>query len=469
MYDLFAIRVILDSPLEREKEDCWKVYSFITDEYTPSPERLRDWLSNPKSNGYEALHTTVMGPQGKWVEVQIRTKRMNEIAEKGLAAHYKYKEGTNDESRFDKWFQQIREVLTNQDTDSVDFLQDFKTSFLAEEIYVYTPRGDVKMLPIGSCALDFAFSIHSAIGVKCIGAKVNHKLVSISHKLRSGDQVEIITSNKQKPNEDWLGFVVTAKAKSKIKDSLREEKRKIADEGKYTVQRKLEGMGAAFNTANIDELVTYYKLNSHLEFYYQVSIKQIDLKELKEFKLIGDKLEFPKPVKIHHEHKVETNAHQLPKKETELIIFGESSDKIVYTLANCCKPIPGDDVFGFVTTGEGLKIHRTNCPNAARLLANYGHRVVKTKWAKNKEISFLTGLRIIGLDDVGVINKITNLISGELKINISALTLEAKEGLFEGNIKVYVHDKEELEDLVLRLKQLSGIHSVDRFDTEDLS
>ena len=246
VYDLFAIRAILDSTPEKEKEDCWKVYSMITDEYTPSPERLRDWLSNPKSNGYEALQTTVMGPQGKWVEVQIRTKRMNEIAEKGLAAHWKYKEGTADESRFDKWFQQIREVITNQETDSIDFLQDFKTSFLAEEIYVYTPKGDVKMLPVGSTALDFAFSIHSAIGVKTIGAKVNHKLVPISHKLRSGDQVEIITSNKQKPSEDWLGFVVTAKARGRIKDALKEEKRKIGDEGKYTVQRKTGGDGSCF-------------------------------------------------------------------------------------------------------------------------------------------------------------------------------------------------------------------------------
>ncbi|HMI64070.1 MAG TPA: RelA/SpoT family protein, partial [Puia sp.] len=247
VYDLFAIRVILDSAPEKEKEECWKVYSMVTDEYNPSPERLRDWLSNPKSNGYEALHTTVMGPQGKWVEVQIRSKRMNEIAEKGLAAHWKYKEGAADESRFDKWFQQIREVLNTQDNDSIDFLQDFKTSFLAEEIYVYTPKGDVKMLPVGSTSLDFAFSIHSAIGVQCIGAKVNHKLVPLSHKLRSGDQVEIITSSKQKPNEDWLGIVVTAKAKSKIKDALKEEKRKIADEGKYVVQRKLESFGAAYN------------------------------------------------------------------------------------------------------------------------------------------------------------------------------------------------------------------------------
>ena len=469
VYDLFAIRVILDSPPEREKEDCWKVYSMITDEYTPSPERLRDWLSNPKSNGYEALHTTVMGPQGKWVEVQIRTKRMNEIAEKGLAAHWKYKEGTPDESRFDKWFQQIREVISNQEADSIDFLQEFKTSFLAEEIYVYTPKGDVKMLPVESTALDFAFSIHSAIGVKTIGAKVNHKLVPISHKLRSGDQVEIITSNKQKPSEDWLGFVVTAKARGRIKDALKEEKRAIADEGKYTVQRKLEGLGAALNQHNIEELVHWYKLPSQLDLFYQVAVKNIDLKDLKEFTVTGDKLEPPRPVKTVHEFKQEfAPQHTSAKKDAELIIFGESSDKIVYALANCCKPIPGDDVFGFVTTGKGLTIHRTNCPNAAKLLANYGHRVVKTKWAKNKEISFLTGLKIVGMDDVGVIHKITNLISGEMKINISALSVEAKEGLFEGNIKVFVHDREELDNLVQRLKALPGIESVERYDTEDV-
>ena len=463
VYDLFAIRVILNSPPEKEKEDCWKVYSMITDEYNPSPERLRDWLSNPKSNGYEALHTTVMGPQGKWVEVQIRSKRMNEIAEKGLAAHWKYKEGAADESRFDKWFQQIREVLNTEDNDSIDFLQDFKTSFLAEEIYVYTPKGDVKMLPVGSTALDFAFSIHSAIGVQCIGAKVNHKLVPISHKLRSGDQVEIITSSKQRPNEDWLNIVVTAKAKSKIKDALKEEKRKIADEGKYIVQRKLENFGAAYNQHNIDVLTALYKLSSSLDFFYQVSVRNIDLKELKEFHLLGDRLEPPKPPKTGRRAAARRwhVAPAVPRKDTELIIFGESSDRIVYTLANCCKPIPGDDVFGFVSVGKGLTIHRTNCPNAAKLMANYGHRVVKTKWAKNKEISFLTGVRIVGMDDVGVINKITNLISGELKLNINALTIEAKDGLFEGNIQIYVHDKEELEELVSRLMQLNGIHSVD--------
>ncbi len=465
VYDLFAIRVILDSPPEKEKEECWKVYSFITDEYTPAPERLRDWLSNPKSNGYEALHTTVMGPQGKWVEVQIRTRRMNEIAEKGLAAHWKYKEGATDESRFDKWFQQIREVLNTPDSDSVDFLQDFKTSFLAEEIYVYTPRGDVKMLPVGSTALDFAFSIHSAVGSQCIGAKVNHKLVPISHKLRSGDQVEIITSSKQKPTEDWLNLVITAKAKTKIKDALKEEKRKVADEGKYVLQRKLEGMGAAYSQHNVDILVVFYKLPSALDLYYQIAIKTIDLKELKEFHILGDKLEPPRPAKPVHEQKSESHPAPHDKKDTELIIFGESSDRIVYHLANCCKPIPGDDVFGFVTTGKGLTIHRTNCPNAAKLLANYGHRVVKTKWAKNKEISFLTGLKLIGLDDVGVIHKITNLISGELKININAMTIEAREGLFHGNVRVYVHDKEELEELLDRLRKLPGIEMVERYDT----
>lgn len=465
VYDLFAIRIILDAPTEMEKEQCWKVYSMITDEYNPSPERLRDWLSNPKSNGYEALHTTVMGPQGKWVEVQIRTKRMNEIAERGLAAHYKYKEGSSDEDRFDKWFGQIREVLAQEDIDSVNFLNDFKTSFLAEEIYVYTPKGEVKMLPKGSTALDFAFAVHSEVGSHCIGAKVHHKLVPISHKLRSGDQIEIITSNKQKPTEDWLSFVVTAKAKAKIKDSLKEEKRKIAEDGKYILQRKLEGIGASYSQNNIDELMSFYKLSSQLDLFYLIATKGIDLKELIDFNVLGDKLEPPKPKHLVTEV-ISDQQKQYSKKDSELIIFGESSEKILYSLAKCCNPIPGDAVFGFVSTGKGLIIHRTNCPNATQLMANYGHRIVKTKWAKNKEISFLTGLKIVGVDDVGVVNKITNIISGELKINIAALTIEGGEGLFEGTIKVFVHDKEELEELVRRLRSLPGL-KVDRFDTDD--
>ncbi|MEY3350008.1 MAG: hypothetical protein RIQ50_119, partial [Bacteroidota bacterium] len=466
VYDLFAIRIIVDAPFEREKEACWKIYSIVSDMYSPSPERMRDWLSNPKSNGYEALHTTVMGPQGRWVEVQIRSRRMNEIAEKGLAAHWKYKEGGADDDRFDKWFDQIREVLGGDDLSSIDFLHEFKTSFLAEEIFVYTPKGDVKTLPIGSSALDFAFGIHSAIGSRCIGAKVNHKLVPIGHKLRSGDQIEIITSNKQKPTEDWLLLVVTAKAKSRIKDALREEKRKLSDEGKYAAERKFSAIGAAFTAHNIDELVSFYKLPSQLDLFYKIAVRQIDLKELKEFEVRGDKLELKRPKKTEPEKLSLIGTKSDTKKETELIIFGESSDKIKYALANCCKPIPGDDVFGFVSTGKGLIIHRTNCPNATRLLSSYGHRVVKTKWAKNKEISFLTGLKITGLDDVGVIHKITNLISGDLRININAITVEAREGIFEGNIRLYVHDKDELDTLTARLKELPGIQTVQRYDLE---
>ena len=468
VYDLFAIRVILNSPPEKEKEDCWKVYSIITDEYTPSTERLRDWLSNPKSNGYEALHTTVMGPQGKWVELQIRTKRMNEIAEKGLAAHYKYKEGSSSDDRFDKWFGQIREVLSNNETDGIDFLHDFKTSFLAEEIYVYTPKGDVKMLPKGSTALDFAFSVHTDLGCKCIGAKVQHKLVPLSTKLRSGDQIEVITSSKQKANEDWLSFVFTAKARNKIKDALKEEKRKVADEGKYTLQRKMENMGAAFTPGNIDEVVNYYKLNSHLELFYRIAIKNIDLRELKEFLVFGDRLEQPKSkvVTVIEHNTDHSQPKQYSKKDSELIIFGESSDRIKYSLAPCCNPIPGDDVFGFVSSGKGLIIHRTSCPNAPQMMANYEHRIVKTKWAKNKDISFMTGLKIEGVDDVGIINRITNVISGQMKINISAMTIESSSGIFHGNIKVFVHDKEELEELLTHLKEITGVNSIVRYDTE---
>src|SRR6478735_6284184 len=320
VYDLFAIRIIVNSAPEKEKEDCWKVYSIITDAYNPSPERLRDWLSNPKSNGYEALHTTVMGPQGKWVEVQIRTLRMNEIAEKGLAAHWKYKEGKEDESRFDKWFHQIREALSSQDSNSLDFLQDFKTSFLTEEIYVYTPKGDVKMLPMGATALDFAFSVHTAVGSRCIGAKVNHKLVPLGHKLRSGDQIEIITSAKQKPNQEWLNLVVTSKAKQKIKDTLKEEKRKVAEDGKYILQKKLEAIGGMMTQHNLEELASFYKVNSSLDLLYEIAIKKIDLKEIKEFTASGDRLFLPKPVKPESEEKTDADisAKSLNKKDTEL-------------------------------------------------------------------------------------------------------------------------------------------------------
>lgn len=470
VYDLFAIRVILNSPKEREKEDCWKVYSIITNYYQPSPERLRDWLSMPKSNGYEALHTTVMGPGGRWVEVQIRTQRMNEIAEKGLAAHWKYKEGTNNESKLDAWLKHIGEVLNNPDTDTLDFVQDFKLDLFTEEIYVYTPKGDMRVLPKGATALDLAFDIHSELGARCIGAKINYRLTPISQELKSGDQVEIITSSKQKPSEDWLNFVVTAKAKSRIKYYLREEKRKIAEDGKEILIRKLDHMGLTPSIQNLNEICTFFKLPSPLDLYYGIAVGSLDLKPLKSFTVTGDRLFQPhketkhehKPAVHHHEHEKEITA-----KGAELIIFGESSDKILYKLAQCCQPIPGDDVFGFITSGEGLKVHRTDCPNAAQLMANYAHRIVKTKWAKNKEISFLTGVKLTGLDDVGIIQGITTVITGELHMNMRSISIDSKDGVFEGTIMVFVHDREELDELCRRLGNIRGITKVERIEAGD--
>lgn len=470
VYDLFAIRIILDSEYEKEKEDCWKVYSMITNFYRPSPERLRDWVSVPKGNGYEALHTTVMGPGGRWVEVQIKTERMNAIAEKGLAAHWKYKEGAPrpHENKLDAWLHHLREVLNNPDTDTLDFMQDFKLDLFTEEIYVYTPKGDMRVLPKGATALDFAFDIHSELGARCIGAKVNYKLVPLSHQLKSGDQVEVISSGKQKPGEDWLSFVITAKAKSRIKYYLKEQKRTVAEDGKEMLERKLGHMGVPLNPHNANELMLHFKKQSALDVYYAIAVGNIDLKELKEFTVHGDKL--VPPVKQNEPKQQEAHSDELlkkPAKGAELVIFGESSDKILYKLAQCCQPIPGDDVFGFITAGEGLKIHRSDCPNAARLLSHYGHRIVKTKWAKNKEISFLSGVRITGLDDVGVIKKITNIISDSLNMNMRSISIDSHDGLFEGTIMVFVHDKEEFDHLCNQLASLEGIITVERIETTD--
>jgi GTP pyrophosphokinase len=470
VYDLFAIRIILNSAPEREKEDCWKVYSIVTNFYKPSPERLRDWISVPKGNGYEALHTTVMGPGGRWVEVQIRSSRMNEIAEKGLAAHWKYKEGmpSAQESKLDSWLQHLRDILNNPDTDTLDFLQDFKLDLFTEEIYIYTPKGEMRVLPKGATALDFAFDIHSELGARCIGAKVNYRLVPLSHEIKSGDQVEIITSSKQKPSEDWLSFVTTAKAKSRIKYYLKEEKRKIGEDGKEILQRKLDHMGLPMSPQNLQELCLHYKKPSLLDLYYGIAVGSVDLKDLKEFSISGDKMIHPvKEVKLDSKHLLSEETIKKPAKGAELIIFGESSDKILYKLAQCCQPIPGDDVFGFITTGEGLKIHRTDCPNAAQLLSHYGHRVVKTKWAKNKEISFLSGVRLVGLDDVGVIQKITNVISADLKMNMRSLSIDSHDGVFEGTIMVYVHDRDELDHLCQRLAALEGINTVERLEAQE--
>ncbi|MCF8450398.1 MAG: bifunctional (p)ppGpp synthetase/guanosine-3',5'-bis(diphosphate) 3'-pyrophosphohydrolase [Taibaiella sp.] len=472
VYDIFAIRVILQSPPENERADCWKVYSIITNFYHPNPERLRDWVSVPKGNGYEALHTTVMGPGGRWVEVQIRSARMNEIAEKGLAAHWKYKEGTPSahESKLDSFLEHLREVLANPNTDTIDFIQDFKLDLFTEEIYVYTPKGDMRVLPKGATALDFAFDIHTHLGAHCIGAKVNHRLVPLSHKINSGDQVEVITSSKQHPSEDWLQFLVTAKAKSSVKNYLKEDKRKTAEDGRVLLKRKLESMNTSPSQHNVNELVNYFKKSSVLDLYYGIAVGSIDLSELNSFSVYGDKLHHPSREVKNDTRQIadEDSLKQKHGKGAELIIFGERSDKVLYKLAQCCQPIPGDDVFGFVTSGEGLKIHRADCPNAAKLLANYGHRIVKTKWAKNKEISFLTGVRITGLDDVGVIQKITNIISGELKLNMRSLSIDSKDGMFYGVIMVFVHDREELNVFCNRLGALDGVIKIERVDSPDV-
>ena len=465
VYDLFAIRVILNSPLDKEKEDCWKVYSIITNFYRPSTERLRDWISVPKGNGYEALHTTVMGPGGKWVEVQIRTERMNEIAEKGLAEQWKYKEGAASahESKLDSFLKHLREILNNPDTDTIDFIQDFKLDLFTEEIYIYTPKGDMRVLPKGATALDFAFDIHTQLGMRCIGAKVNHKLVPLSYQLNSGDQVEVITSSKQNPSEDWLSFLITAKAKSRVKTYLKDDKRKIAEDGKEVLKKKLEQMNVTMSQHNLGELVHFYKKSSTLDLFYAIAVGSIDLKDVNDLSVYGDKFLHTKEMKLDIKNADEAGL-KTRGKGTELIIFGERSDKVLYKLAQCCQPIPGDDVFGFVTSGEGLKVHRTDCPNAAQLLANYGHRIVKTKWAKNKEISFLTGVRIVGMDDVGVIQKITNVISGELKLNMRSLSIDSKDGIFEGTIMVYVHDREELNNFCNKLGALEGISKIERVE-----
>lgn len=462
VYDLFAIRIILNSKPEIEKSDCWKAYSIVTDLYRPNPDRLRDWISSPRANGYESLHTTVMGPRGQWVEVQIRTNRMNEIAEKGFAAHWKYKEPSAD-SGLDQWIQKVREMLSNPEANALDFLDDFKMNLFSDEIFIFTPKGSLIQLPVDATALDFAFEIHTDIGASCIGAKVNHKLVPLSHKLQNGDQVEIITSGKQSPKEDWLSFVVTAKAKSKIKSSLKEEKRKIAEDGKEILERKLKSLKVTYNTDNLYKLTYYFKLPSTLELFFNVAKGIIDIKQLKEF-VASEKIIENRPERtelVFNERLIK----KVKGNDSDTLLIGEDLQKIDYKLSACCNPIPGDDVFGFVTVGDGIKIHRTNCPNAAKLMSNYGYRIVKARWNSQKELAFLTGLRITGIDDVGLINNITTVISSDFKVNMRSITVDTDDGIFDGSIMVYVNNTKHLDDLIAKLKEVVGVTSVTRFDS----
>jgi GTP pyrophosphokinase len=471
VYDLFAIRIVVDSPLENEKADCWKIYSILTDFYHPSPDRLRDWISTPKSSGYEALHVTLMGPYGRWVEVQVRSKRMDDIAEKGLAAHWKYKEGKNTESHIDEWLRQVRELLSNPESNALDFINDFKLNLFSEEIYVFTPKGEAKTLPLKSTTLDFAFAIHSDLGLRCIGAKVNYKLVPLSYQLKNGDQVEIITSNKQKPNEDWLNFVVTAKAKGKIKDAFKEEKKLKTEEGKAILDKKIEHLKISLHNENTGTLLKHFKLANISDLYYGIANNQINIAEIDKFQVVAGRFELPKVDKklpqlfIKEELQFEEKLKKELHKNAELVIFGESSDRIAYSLAKCCNPIPGDDVFGYVTATEGLKIHSTKCSNAIKLMSNHAHRVVKTKWSKSHEIAFMTGLKITGIDDVGIMSKITEVISNQLKVNIRSISIDSEDGIFKGDLTLYVNDTEQLSNLMEELKKVKGIQTVNRFTT----
>jgi len=464
VYDLFAIRIIIDSELEiNEKSDCWQVYSVVTDFYQPNTDRLRDWVSSPKVNGYESLHTTVMSPTGKWVEVQIRTRRMDEIAEKGFAAHWKYKEG-GAESQFDIWISQVRELLENSEGNALDLIDDFKLNLFSDEIYVFTPNGDMKILPSEASALDFAFAIHTQVGTNCLGAKVNNKLVPLSHTLISGDQVEILTSKKQKPKEDWLKFVKTHRAKTKIKSSLKDDKRKVAKKGRLILEKEFKKLKISYENISLKELQIYYKVPSDLELYYKISIGQIDLGQLTEFEVrkgvLRPKRTIQKRVKNYFGQRKTVNS----KSKRAVLVIGDNMEKLDYKLAKCCNPIPGDEVYGFITVTEGIKIHKTACPNTVQLMSNYAYRVIKSQWIEEQEIEFLTGLKIIGIDDVGIVNDITQIISNELHVNMRSISFDSHDGIFEGRVMVFVHDTTHLTNLISKLNKVDGVEKIERFD-----
>lgn len=461
VYDIFAIRIILDTPVELEKPDCWRIYSIVTDYYQPNPDRLRDWISTPKANGYESLHTTVMSPTGKWVEVQIRSKRMDEIAEKGFAAHYKYKENSDDvSSKFDRWIGEIRDLLENPEANALDFIDDFKLNLFADEIYVFTPKGDLKVLPRNATTLDFAFDIHTDIGLKCIGAKVNNRLVPLSHQLKSGDQVEIITSSKQKPNEDWLKFVVTARSRSKIKASLNEERRMIAEEGKEILTRKLSRLKINPSSENITVLQKFFGFPTTTELYYRVAKRKIDLSEIRDLDLKEGKLRIKKEPKIQIRSFKEVIEKVDNKKDT--IVIGDDFKQIDYKLSPCCTPIPGDDIFGFITINEGIKIHRVSCPNATQMLSNYAYRVIKARWKSQKLEEREVDVHVKGIDDVGIVNRITDIISKQHSVNMRSISFSSNDGMFTGDIKLLVYDTDHLESLITKFEQIEGVSTVER-------
>lgn len=463
VYDLFAIRIILDSDPEDEKMDCWNVYSIMTSIYQPNPERMRDWISIPKSNGYESLHATVMGPKGQWVEVQIRTSRMDAIAEKGYAAHWKYKENNktqNTGNNLDNWLSQIREILEDQDGNALDFLDEFKMNLYSKEVFAFTPKGLLRKLPKGGTALDFAFDIHTEIGAKCLGAKVNGKLVPLSYEIKNGDQIEIITSSKQKPSKDWLHFVKTSKAKTKIKQSLKDEKRVVASLGKESLVRKMKNAGYEYAADNLNKLVAHYKTEDELELNYQIGKGIIDKEKIKLSEIL---VETPKVHKSGSEREISpaerTNV-------TDELLLGDATIDMDYTLASCCSPIPGDQVVGFITIGGDIKVHKTSCKNAQNLMSKYGYRILKARWASvgKDEEEFEAALEISGIDSLGLVSKVTDIVSKQLKVNMKSISFESLDGTFLGKMRLQVSDTKHLEQLMVVLKGIDQYIKVNRID-----
>ena len=462
VYDLFAVRIIVETPVELEKPDCWRIYSMITDFYQPSPERLRDWISTPRANGYESLHTTVMSPQGKWVEVQIRSKRMDEIAEKGFAAHYKYKESNSEESKFDRWIAEIRDLMENHNLSAMDFVNEFKMNLFSEEIYVFTPKGHLRVLPVGATILDFAYDIHTGVGNKCIGAKVNTQLVPLSYQLQNGDQIEIITSDKQKPTEEWLGYASSARAKQKIKGALNEQRKVIAEDGKEILERKLKQYNLTNSKENTSLIERFFNVGSTIDLYIRIAKGKIDLAKLRELPdnkgaLILD-------------NKFLSSMDSLPSEtsfENRTILFDDEHKDTPYRLSKCCNPIPGDIIFGFLSHNEGIKIHRNNCPNAEHMNSKLAVRCVKAKWSNKELVEHLASIRLIGIDGVGIVNRITEIISKQLNVDMKSISFEANDGIFEGLIKVMVYDTEHLESLNKQFEQIDGVERIERWDMEE--
>ncbi|MBN2764289.1 MAG: bifunctional (p)ppGpp synthetase/guanosine-3',5'-bis(diphosphate) 3'-pyrophosphohydrolase [Bacteroidales bacterium] len=465
IYDLFAIRIILNSEHRNEKADCWQVYSTVTDIYQPNPLRLRDWISVPKTNGYESLHTTVIGPGGRWVEVQIRTRRMNEIAEKGLAAHWKYK-GTESEKGLDDWLSKVREVLEAPEPDAREFLDDFKLSLYSKEIFVFTPKGDLRKFPAGATVLDFAYDIHTQLGSTCIGAKVNGKNVPIRHILQNGDRVEILTSKNQNPKIDWLGFVVTSKAKTKIRFKLNEEKVKIAENGKEILQRRLKNWKIPFSDENVRKLMKHYKLKIAQDLYYLISTDKIDLAEIKEFLTEPEQKESQEEKPVIEAERTSVQYLEKALKSDDFLVIDDKVSRVDYKLAKCCNPIFGDKIFGFVTVGEGIKIHRQNCPNAAQLISRFGYRVVKARWKTSaKDTLFPVEITMEGKHDPAILNSISNVFAKDLKINLQSINMESSDGIFTSRLKITVKDTQHLDSLIARLSAIKGVYRVTRLQS----